>query len=837
MKVSLAWLREFIALPESITAREVADRLTFAGLEVEDVFSPAERFAKIYVGEILEIRPHPNADRLQVTKVSVGDALGAGSPPLTIVCGARNIAVGQKVPVATIGAVVPAGFEIKASKIRGEPSQGMLCSADELKIPADPGVDGIKILAASLALGLPIAQALGFNDDILEIKVTPNRGDALSHRGLARDLAAILNAKVHYPRLAEATETNYSKLCRKEAQPQLAVTIAAKNVAAQYHAILIDGIKVGPSPAWLVQRLDSLGLRSVNNVVDATTLVMMELGQPVHAFDADILAQTEKSGAIHLGVRLARSGEKLETISHRLLDLTPEDLVITAGAEGGQPVALAGVMGGKGSEVSESTKRVVIESAEFSADCVRKMKKRHQLLTDAAYRFERGVDPAAVPLAAKRTAELVATLASVNGQTVVHEVVTCAGDSAPMRPMVNFARADVLRFLGAAPSSERIEQILRALGIEVENGQQSESWKLRAPSWRHDLERAEDYVEEVGRIWGFENIEPILPLGGVPFVNAIDARERELEKLRRHLVSLGFFESVSYAFTNVEQESLGLSEVPELVAMEGALERQFQALKASLLPGLIRAAAFNHARQKEAVRFFEIRSCFAQKPGVERSRLETGIREQERIGFALSGPAWDQDWQTREQGADFFTLKGILESVFQLAGKSGIRFSPLQETKLFHPGQAAIIEQGKLQLGRIGCLHPALAGKLGIKRPLFLAELDLQRIVGGEGRTPRFKEFGKFPEVERDFSVTIPAHVSAASIQELIEGLAKPLLRGISFFDLYRGERVPEGKISLAFRCSFGASDHTLTESEIAQVHQKILDGLVSKLGAQISGL
>lgn len=824
MKISLSWLKEYVDLPAGLAPEELARRLTFAGFEVEAIQRQADGLDKVFVGELLEVKQHPNADRLSLTKVNVGDALGTGEI-LGIVCGAKNIKVGQKVPVATVGAVIPNGLEIKASKIRGEPSAGMLCSPAELKIEAKEGAEGILILAPEAKVGQPFAEYLGLDDVIFEINVTPNRGDALSHFGIAREVAAIFGLRVRFPE---------PQVEEKKAPVAVGITSRDTALCPVYFARYVEGVKVGPSPDWLRKRIEALGLRSVNNVVDVTSFVLYETGQPIHAFDANTI---EMQGRIAITVRAAREKEDFSTISHKQIRLDPQDIVIGAGPQGEMAAALGGVMGSDRTEVSETTRNVLIESADFNAAHIRKTNRGHALMTDAAYRFERGVDPARIRWAADRAAALIQKVAG----GYVSELFSSPESEANVvvkRPAVGLTAANIARVLGVNPGLDRAQKILETLGFAVARA--GERLDVTPPTWRRDIECAEDLVEEVGRIWGYENLVASVPHGMVPFRENVAEWNAQTNTLRRLLAAQGFSEALNFSFSSREAEALvlGKEATAALVEMQGIQGKEFNVMKSSLVPGLLRNVSQNLARGRTHVALFEIRTCFSQAGGARKdTKLDTGVAETERLAIAVTGPALVEDWEGKREVADFYSLKGIVETLFEAFGRRGIQWNARELPAYLHPGQAAALFLGNRAFGAVGRVHPRVEKALDLGQAVYVAEMELGRLVSNAPVQHRFKAFSRFPTVERDFSATVKDSVDSATLRALALKSAKPLARDVRFFDVYRGERVPAGHVSYAFRVLLSAEDHTLTDKEISDAQAAIMRTLEKEVGAKFAGL
>ncbi len=826
MKISYQWLKDYISLPAEVSPEEIARKLTFAGLEVEGLTNLAAGLDKVVVGQILERNKHPNADRLSVTKIDIGSG-----EPLAIVCGAQNIKAGQKIPVALIGAKIPNGLEIKAAEIRKVPSQGMLCSLDELQFPKEwQEEDGIYLLDEKSVLGTPIAEHLGRNDWIFEVNVTPNRGDALSHFGVAREVAALFGLSAKLPEAAVKDEAG-----------GIAASVqnkVGKDFCPRYFGRVVEGVKIGPSPDWLRKKLEAVGLRSINNVVDVTAFVMMEMGQPLHAFDANKLMGQDK--AIKITVREAKKGEKFETLAQKTVELEAGDLVIASGAEE-TAVALAGVIGGANSEVDDRTTNIFLESAEFHPVRVRKTGRRLATLTDAGYRFERGVDSGRVDWAINRAADLIVQLAGGKARKMVQSE---GSDQLEPLPQIRLQLSDLQRILGKAPDLDTVIRILRGLQIpcEAAAGEQGVV-NAQVPRWRKDIKRTIDLVEEVARIWGFENLESKLPLGGVGDTENVESRRRsyfQVRRVRRHLASLGFFEALNYGFTSPEILSKVHSEaeIGRAVAIANPVTTDYSVLKPSLLAGLLQSVAHNFAHKHKDLRFFEVRRVFRKADSAKEkdARLETGVQEDVQLALLMTGAEVDEFWQGKAQGVDFYSMKGTLESIFELLELSSFQIQAGAEASYLHPGQAAtIVYQGK-PIGHLGRLHPRVEKNFDLDQDVFFAELRLDALLTNERKLTTFQEFSNFPEVERDFSVLVKDSVNAMMIRQLVSKVAKPLLREFHFFDVYKGSRVPEGHVSYAFRVVLGAKDHTLADAEIKVTQEKIMKELEKEFQGKFAG-
>ncbi|NUM88037.1 MAG: phenylalanine--tRNA ligase subunit beta, partial [Bdellovibrionales bacterium] len=720
------------------------------------------------------------------------------------------------------------GLEIKAAKIRGVASEGMLCSLDELCFDKSwQAEEGIYQLAKDAPVGLPLAGYLGLDDWILEIGVTPNRGDALSHIGVARDVAALFGLTLKWPEV---------KPLEGDARPVVIENAAGVGLCPQYFGRLIEGVKVGPSPDWLKKRLEAVGVRSHNNLVDVTNFVLFEMGQPLHAFDAGKLKDGD--GSIRISVRQARDGEKFQALNDKTLDLKNSDLLIAAGKDA-RGVALAGVMGGKDTEVSEKTVNVLLEAAEFQPSSVRRTSRRLGLLSDAAFRYERGIDSSRVEWAMNRATQIILDVAGGKARKAV-----CHSATKEKRPplALRLRLAEIQRVLGKCPEISEVVRLLRSIGIHAEPAA-GESGVVQAevPAWRKDIRRSIDLVEEVIRLWGFDRLEGKLPLAG------IGAEEPKLSqrvsyffvrRLRRHLASLGFFEAVNYGFTSKEAVTKLMGEGHSLVEIQNPVSLDYAVMKPSLLTGLLPNVFHNFAHRRRNLRLFEVRRVFENHAGPlygGDERLETGVRERTQLSLVLTGDEVDEFWQGKAVPVDFYSMKGAVESLFELLGVGGIQFRAGAARPYLHPGQSAEIVQGNRVYGVVGRLHPRVEKSFELDQDVFVAELDVEAVLPKEQTVVRFRAFSHFPQVERDFSVLVRNDVTSAQLRAAVSKV--PLLRELRFFDVYRGSRVPDGFVSYAFRVVLGSDDHTLTDEEIKKVQDAIFQGLQKEFSAQFAGL
>ncbi|MGE0614551.1 MAG: phenylalanine--tRNA ligase subunit beta [Bacteriovoracia bacterium] len=827
MKTSWKWLAEFVDLSSFKTPQALGDCLTARGLEVEGIEAQGKGFDKVVVGQILERNKHPQADRLSLCKIT----LGSGEP-LEIVCGAQNMKAGDRVAVAQIGADLPNGLKITKSKIRGVESFGMLCSEEELKLKDKS--EGILILPADAPLGKPLAEFLGLDDIIFDLKVTPNRGDCLSHLGLAREIAAATGQAVKKPAVTLVPTTG----------SPIQIKYTTDENAPQFWGCYLEGVKVGPSPEWVVKRLAAVGQRSINNVVDATNLLLFEVGQPTHAYDAD------KLSAKSLGVRFGKKDEKLPLLDGQTVTLDGSELVIS---DGDRAVGLAGVMGGGNSEVQDGTTKLFLECAEFSPSHVRRTAIKHLRRSEAAMRFEKGIDPQGQHYALSRLAQLITQLAGgkiVGGAACLH----------PSRDPKKYARKVVTvkpqyftDFLGLEVTASAAQKILQDLGCEVQA--QGDTWKVSTPTYRPDLGIPEDLAEEIARTVGYDKIPATIPqLSGMPTPSAAYRQPQQLKLMfaaQDALAEMGFCETVHYAFTSrAALAQFGMQGTPIL----NPLSEDQEVLVPSLLPEMVRASLhnWNHHFGSEplSLRLFEIRPSYFVADGVTvgakgqaGGEMETGVQEKWKLALALSGPRYAGGLNSDLQAVDFYDLKAAVDGLLQSLDVRGIKLQagvtgPL--SALFHPGQSAELKLGTKTLGVMGLAHPALAKKLKFRDALWLAELDWEQLSqlvlarGAKFLTKIFDPWSEFPTIERDFSLLVQDSVSAEQITQLAWKVGKPLVKQVRIFDKYRGHQVAQGMTSVSVRVIFSEEGRSLQESEADQASEKILTEWKTKLGAQL---
>jgi phenylalanyl-tRNA synthetase beta chain len=805
MRISLRWLAEYVPLPP---VEEVARRLTAVGLEVEGVERIGAGLDGVVAARIASAGRHPQADRLSVVQVEAGGA------PVQVVCGATNWKVGDVVPLATPGTRLPSGQAIAQATLRGVESSGMLCSARELGLSQDGS--GLLILDPATVPGTPLAQALGLEDTALEVNVTPNRPDALSHLGIAREVAAACGVKLRPPAdgLAEKAPA---------ASADLKVRVESPERCFRYLARVIDGVKIGPSPAWLARRLEACGVRSISNVVDATNFVLLEWGQPLHAFDLEKVAGRE------IVVRQAAPGEKLTTLDGVERTLSADDLVI---ADRDRPSALAGVMGGGDSEISAGTTRVLLESAWFEPTGVRRTARRHGLHTEASHRFERGVDPAGVVAAVDRCAALIAELA---GGTVRKGRV----DAHPHR----FKPVDVAlswkrpaEVLGTPVSRAEARRVLAALGFE-ERRPGPKGATFRVPTWRRDVAREEDLIEEIVRLRGYESIPGTLP-GIVADTPSLPREAEVAERARQALEAAGFSEAVNFSFVSpADLAPLDPGgDDRRAIALRNPISADLAVMRWSLAPSLLKDAAYNRRQRVEDVRLYELASVYHRPAAGEVG--DAPAREELRLGGVALGRRHPVGWATGGEPLDFADLKGALEGLLEALGIEGARWSHGREPWL-HPRSASRIDwtdaRGEAHLlGVAGEIHPRVAAAFDLPREVFAFELSFAALERAARLVPGHADVPRFPAVLRDLAVVVG---DAVESRRVLEGVREePLAEEVVLFDVYRGAPIPEGKKNLAMAIRYRAADRTLTDAEADAAHQRIVERLRGTLGAELRG-
>ena len=822
MRISWNWLRELVDI--NLTPEELAETLTFAGFEVEDIEDRRTWAAGVVVGKVLTIEPHPNADKLRVCQVDIG----SGSV-LTIVCGAANVRAGALVPVAVSGTYLPRiDLKIRPSKLRGVRSEGMICSLTELGL--EKTSDGIHIFSEEiLALGADVRPLLDLDDVILDLTATANRADALSMVGVAREVAALTGGQLHLPTVPEIS------LGEGDIKLQVRETTACP----AYLGTVIQGVKIAPAPDWLQQRLAAAGVRSISNVVDVTNYVMLQWGQPLHAFDSDRLdsigrhdlAQKESSSLktpSTLGVRFAREGEMLKTLDGQIRNLQAPNLVITGND---QPIALAGVMGGEETEVHEGTTNIVLEAALFEPITVRRSARAQGLRTESSARYERSVNHAELEIACNYAVALIIEIAG--GCAVSRAMSDNRGDFTN-RP-IDLRLARIHHVLGAVNLADEevgeitaadVDRILTALGCQLEIIEPGDLpvWRVQVPAYRYrDLEREIDLIEEVARLYGYDNFCDQLPeQAEIGYLSTDEFLKRQI---RASFRGAGLTELVHYTYAvDKSAESGGM------VAIANPLFTEYSVLRKHLIPGLIEAFVYNQDQGNGVLSGFEIGKVFW--------REEEGLREADAIAGIFGGDYYQGNWgEYGQAGINWYVAKGLLEGVFQNLSLQ-VEYQPDQQSQILHPGRTASLWVSGQRLGHFGEIHPEVRAQKGMVGSVYAFELDLDTLLMALDRedilTPKFQVYGSYPQSDRDIAFFAPIKVTAAEITKVIHQAGGNLLESITLFDEYRGQNVPEGQRSLAFRLVYRASDRTLTETEIEPIHQQIREALVEKFGVNL---
>ena len=789
MQISVAWLRSYVN--PAISTDELVEQLTMAGLEVGSVEPAAAKFSGVVVGEVLSMQQHPDADRLRVCQVAVGAAL-----PLQIVCGASNVRVGLKIPAALCGAVLPGDFKIKKSKLRGEESFGMLCSEKELGLSAD--AHGLMELASDAPVGVDIRDYLALDDVIIEVDLTPNRADCLCVEGLAREVAAL--NKMDW----STTQVDNVAVSHQDA---LAVSVTATEACPRYLGRLIKGVNSkAVTPSWMQERLRRSGLRSLGPLVDVTNYVLIELGQPLHVFDAEKL-----SGGIT--VRWAKADESVTLLNNQVIKLDHEALVI---ADDEQALALAGIMGGSDTAVNDETQSVFLECAFFAPQAIAGKARRFGLHTDSSHRFERGVDATLQTRAIERATQLII---SIVGGSVgpITEVTTNA--TLPQRQAVFLRRLRIEKTLGIALADEQILYIFQRLGMTVQT--QADGWHIVPPGFRFDMAIEADLIEEIARVYGYNNLPSSSLLMRSQLSTATEAI-LDIDRVKDLLVDRGYQEAITYSFVDEDIQKAVAPEM-EVIRLKNPISSELAVMRTTLWCGLLKAALYNTNRQQNRVRLFETGLRFIKKDG------ET-LQQKMLAGLVLGG-AHSEQWGEQARKVDFFDIKADIQAIFALTGCE-VQFLSAQQSAL-HPGQTAeILSPDGENIGWLGMLHPTLEKQLGFDTQVFLFELDQNLVLNK--RIPVFKSLSKYPSVRRDLALIVKEAVTAQEITSCIKGSAEPALQDVIVFDIYRGKGLEEDSKSVALSLIMQDDTQTLTDSEIYAIVSRLLTLLTEKTNAKL---
>jgi phenylalanyl-tRNA synthetase beta chain len=785
MKFSESWLREWIN-PE-ISSEMLADQLTMAGLEVDSIEKVAGDFTGVVIGKVVECMPHPNADKLRVTKVDIGK-----SELLDIVCGAPNCRQGLMVACATVGAILPGNFKIKSAKLRGEPSEGMLCSYSELGIPDEH--NGIIELPNDAPLGQDIREYLNLNDVIIDISVTPNRADCFGIVGIARDISAVNNIPTK--------ELNIANIPVKITDT-IPIQIEAPKAAPHYIGRIIKNINTNAiTPLWMKEKLRRGGIRSIDTVVDITNYVLLELGHPMHAFD---LAKIEKG----IVIRYAQQDEKITLLNGNEIKLNDKTLVI---ADHHKALALAGIMGGDKSGVSNSTKDIFLESAFFAPLAIAGKAREYGLHTDASHRYERGVDPTLQLTAMERATQLIIEICG--GEVgPINEVV--AQEEMPKQATIRLRREKIDRIIGHVIETQKITDILNRLGCKVEY--MNNIWQVKVPSWRFDVQIEEDLVEEIARIYGYNNI-PNATLKIESIMKPKPEGEISLDRLKNLLVDKGYQEAITYSFVDPKIQNIIHSE-QRAINLTNPISSEMSVMRLSLWSGLVGAVLYNQNRQQSRIRLFETGLRF-----IPDDKFEFGVLQEFMLSGIITGNLYEEHWELPKRGVDFYDLKGDIESIFSLLGcLEDVQFKK-SELSILHPGQSATIHKNNEIIGYLGVLHPEIEKKLSLNSKTLVFEINLAKISGKKVTVAQ--DLSKYPSNKRDIAIIVSNAIPAADIISECKRVGGEQLVKVNLFDVYQGDNIKEDQKSIAISLILQDKSRTLEEQDITDIVSKCISAL-----------
>ncbi len=811
MQVSIKWLKDYIDFTE--TPEQLADKLTMAGIPVENVVDPGEGLEKVVTGRIEKLEPHQNSDHLQICTMNVGLAEN-----IIIVTGAQNVAEGQVVPVAMVGAHLPNGMKISKGKLRGVASNGMLCSAQELKLDLEKLPEkqktGIFILPSDTPVGIPAKDVLGLNDVVLEFELTANRADCFSVFGLVREIAAITGNKPHFPEI-KVNEDDNTKL-----NDIFSVEIADPDLCSRFSTRMLKNVKIGPSPEWMQQRLEGAGIRSINNVVDVTNFVMIELGHPMHAYDYDKITGKK------LIARRAIEGEELHTLDDTSRKAKGEMLVI---ADSEKAAGLAGIMGGFETEITDTTTTVVLESADFYGPCIRRTARACGLSSEASGRFERGVDSETTIKALDRAAQLLQEM----GACTVCEGIVDVYPNPKQANYVTFTPEQINNHLGTNIAKDVMLNIITSVGFDVTKDENDEI-TVKVPSWRNDVTCMADISEEIARLHGFDKIKSTLP-NGVSMQGTQSAKQTFIDKVKASLSSQGLYETISFALTN--EETFNKLNIPQdsplrkAVPIMNPLSDEYPLVRTTLLSSIFDNLARNLARKNDDVALFEVGSVFFPK-ALPVTELPDEVV---KIAGAITGRRNAQGWNQANDMVDFYDAKGIIEEL--LANLRVTRYTVEAGTHYaMHPGKTALFKKGRDVIATVGEVHPAVLSAYGITKPVYIFELDATTVMKYMAKDLKYKALPKYPATSRDLAMLVDVDVNAADIEKAMTKAAGQNLTQITLFDVYTGKQVEEGKKSLAFSLTFQSNDKTLTDAEIDPAIEKIVAKLQKDFNANLRG-
>ncbi|WP_047999541.1 phenylalanine--tRNA ligase subunit beta [Lactiplantibacillus herbarum] len=804
MRISTTWLRDYLKL--DIPADELAEKIERTAVEVDGVIRPSEGLKKVVVGHVLECEPHPDSDHLHVCQVDVGE-----EEPLQIVCGAPNVAAGENVIVALPNSWIGDHTKIKKGKMRGIVSFGMLCALDELgfdeKLVPKEVADGIFILPADAVPGEPVFSYIGMDDEIIDLSITPNRGDMLSMNGTAHELAAIYDQKPTMPTV------DLQESATDVAEDDLTVQVDADETdVPTYKMRLIKNVTVKPSPLWLQVRIWNAGMRPINNVVDATNYVLMQYGQPLHAFDYDQLT------AGKINVRLAKEGEHLTTLDGEDRELLPTDLLICSDD---QPICLAGAMGGLDTEVTDKTTTIALEGAVFDAVRIRKAAHNHDLHSEASMRYERGIDHGMTGTALDAAAAMIAELG--DGTVAKGMAVGRDEDVQPVTVAITLSRIN--HVLGTELTNETVADIFKRLDFPTVVA--DDTFTVTVPSRRWDIHLPADLIEEVARLYGYDNLPATLPTGQ-PTIGKLNETQQVIRNSRKLMESAGLTQAISYSLTTAEKAHAFALHASELTNLDFPMSSERTALRLSLVSGLLDDLAYNNARKEHNVALYEEGRVFYSQPE------EVRPVEVEHIAGAITGSMVKKSWGVAEQPVDFYQIKGIVASYLKsLALAEEVRYVANSDHAEMHPGRTANIYVGDQLVGFVGEVHPTTAKAYKV-RETYVFELDLTALIALPKARQQYQPISKFPSMTRDVAMLIDDNVTNATIVALINQKGGAHLQDVQLFDVYNGSHVPDGKKSLAYTLTYQNQDATLVDEEVTQAFDKVLTALTDELGAEI---
>ena len=789
MKFSEQWLREWVN-PEMGTD-ELAHLITMAGLEVDAIEPVAGQFSGVIVAEVTACEQHPDADKLSLCQVSTG------SETVQIVCGAPNVRAGLKVSLAQIGAVLPGDFKIKKAKLRGVESQGMLCAEAELGISEES--DGIMELAADAPIGVDVRDYLGLNDQLIELDLTPNRADCLGLRGVAREIGLLTETAVK--------EQEY-QVVKETTSDIFPVNIEAGAGCPRYLGRVITGVDVSsPSPLWLQQRLRRSGQRSIDAIVDITNYVLLELGQPMHAFD---LAKLQGG----ITVRMSAAGESLELLDGQTVELKPDTLLI---ADDNGPVAMAGIMGGQSTAVSYNTRDIMFEAAFFAPLVITGKARSYGLHTDSSHRFERGVDFELQRRAMERATQLVTEIAGGEAGPITQAI---AAEHLPQLAPVALRRERIGKILGFAMDDADVERIFAGLGLGVTSTEQG--WQVEVPSWRFDIAIEADLMEELARVYGYNNL-PVSHIRADLVMPAQAEKQLSLRSLRRRLAGRDYQEAVTYSFVDPAWQHVFDPQLPP-VAVSNPISADLSVMRTSLLPGLMGALVHNTARQQSRVRLFESGLRFL--PGAD------GLQQRPTIAGVITGRRQTESWNEQGDNVDFYDLKGDVEALLALTGAAAEFHFAAAERESLHPGQTAALYRGKELLGYLGALHPVVQQRYDVANIVYAFEIDLEGLLAA--RLPAFEELSRYPEQRRDLAVVVDKSVASAELLKNVRTVAGTYLTDLRLFDVYEGKGIDPKRKSLALGLTFRDSSRTLSDDDVSKSVDQVADLLIKTYNAEL---